>query len=432
MLVFAFGSIFGGISIAGSWLITARAIQGVGAAMMGPAATAIIMESFPKEERGRAIGISVGISSVFLSLGPFLGGVFTEYVTWRLIFWINVPIAILGILLTFFSVQRSQKVRESFDFNGFFLLTLALIGLTTGLMQGSRWGWTSPTVLILLFGAIICLVILKMSEGRAKDPFINFALFRDPLFMGSIIMLFTAQFVLTNSIFWSIFFQTSLGYSPIQAGGLAIISTLPIIILSPTAGHLADKRGPRVPILWGMGATFISLIVFVIYFQFPMFWVLVIALVLFGGGATYVLTPAGTCAISEVDPSQRGMAAGIYNTVRYAGGSMGIAILGTTMTDVQDFVFYRSYQKVGEAHTVPYQELWNYFSGLVLEIPSISQAALNSLRSAFVSASFDAFTMMSLLSAVIALASFFIGAHYIKSVRPTTSKNTHEELGDDV
>ena len=174
--IYSISSVMGAMAETGWWLIMSRAIQGTGGALMSPAGMSILIHSFPEKERGRAIGIMVGIGSVFLSLGPFIGGAFTQYLSWRWAFLINPPIALYGILMVIKSVPKSETIKESFDFPGFISLSLSISCLTLALMQGKVWGWGSWQVVFLFLLAICFLLAVRGLERFAKHPFFQFNL----------------------------------------------------------------------------------------------------------------------------------------------------------------------------------------------------------------------------------------------------------------
>lgn len=196
MSIYALASIMGGLSYTGWWLILSRSIQGLGGAILSPAAISIIVHTFPTTTRGRAIGTIVAIGSVFLSMGPFLGGFFTQSLSWRWSFWCNLPIAFLGIILTMYSVPKSPKCNTSFDFIGFFTISISLFCLVLGLMQGKNWGWNSTLIISLFIFSILFILFTVFIKRFTQHPFFDFPLFKNSIFLGGSLLIFCSQFVL--------------------------------------------------------------------------------------------------------------------------------------------------------------------------------------------------------------------------------------------
>ena len=168
--LFALASAFTGFAMYGWWLILGRCLQGLGGALMAPASLAILMDNFPKRLIGRALGLYMSAGTLFLSIGPFIGGFFTEYITWRLVFWINLPISIIGICLALRFVPRSQKIQETISLVSFLLFAASITALIVAIMQGPDWGWHSPYVLGLFFLSILLFTSFYYVDQRQLHP----------------------------------------------------------------------------------------------------------------------------------------------------------------------------------------------------------------------------------------------------------------------
>ncbi len=332
MGLFAAASALGGLSQDVYMLLLARGVQGIGAALMGPASMAVLIDVFPIDERGKVIGISVSISSIFLALGPFIGGFLTEMFTWRWIFLVNFPIAILGISLALISVKKSVKRPETFDFIGCFSLVFSLSCLTIALMELRSMGFLNALLLFTFSGAGF--FFLYRRSLRVKHPFIEFSLFRLKTFLFGSVIVLCAQFLLMNTVFWPIFFQLSLAYTPLQAGSYTVFSTLPVMVISPISGYLSDKKGPRLPVTIGFICVVISCILLSLYCLYFDQTFLLLGVLIFGMGVAFIMTPTGTATLSYAPNNKRGLASGIYNTIRFTGASLGIATLGFVNEEV--------------------------------------------------------------------------------------------------
>ena len=303
-------------------------MQGAGGALIIPTASPILLSSFPTEQKGKIFGIYISIGAFFLALGPITGGLITQYLNWRYIFWINVPIIIFGLLLTYLFVPKSEKRDESFDFLGFFTTAFGISLLIVGLMQGKEWGWTYWPVPAMIILGILLLLALAIFDRDVKDPFIDFNLFRDRGYLGATLCVFTTQAMIALTIFWAVYFQTVLHYSPSFAGLWAMIANIPVILFSNIGGYLYDRFGPKLPVVLGyfLSITGIVWFVFVPTRSTPM--LLFPVVFLFGCGIPMIFLPCTTFSMSIVPPNKKGVVMGMNMTVRQFGATLGLAIFG--------------------------------------------------------------------------------------------------------
>lgn len=370
LLIFAIASALCGLAYGEGWFIFSRALQGIGAALLIPSTSAIIIDSFPEHQRGKAMGIYVSVGSIFLAIGPFVGGMFTQYLTWRLVFWMNLPIALLGFILAMIFVPRSPKKPEHFDWLGFITFSLGLTCIVMPLMQIQSWGWNSALSLTLFFLGIAMLVLMALIDRQVKDPYVDFSLFRQKLFLGVQISTFFNQFVVMVTVFWSIFFQNVLEFTPAQAGLLNLLSNAPILLIAPLAGILLDRFGPRVPIVLGFSMVIGSLVWFLNIYDKKDFALLLTALIPFGCGMPMIFTPAITSAMSSVSPFKRGIASGTMMMFRQTGATLGLAIFGTLFLSISSLQFSKALsQNVETVQLDP-----EAFAGLLAQVPSSTQA----------------------------------------------------------
>ncbi|MCH9617149.1 MAG: Multidrug resistance protein Stp [Chlamydiia bacterium] len=337
LFIFGIASVFGGIASSTTWLLIARSIQGLGAALMTPSITAIIIAKFPHEKRGKAIGISVAIGALFLSFGPFFGGLITEFFTWRWIFFINIFITVLGVVLTLWYVPVYASKRVKIDVISFFLFGGALLMITLGSMEGQRYGWFTYRIIgFLLTGVILAaLFYLHYHTSKSKEPFFDFSLFKKIKFFIGNMHVFIVQFILMNSVFWAIFFQLGMGFTPLIAGMWTFFSTVPVLIAAPVAGYLTDRYGAKLPTSIGFVGLTITFVCLTLFASYQYFILMVIGIIVYGFSISQILTPTGTLVISSVIPEKRGLASGIYNTMRFTGAALGMAILGSIYTGTE-------------------------------------------------------------------------------------------------
>ncbi|MCB1106695.1 MAG: MFS transporter [Chlamydiia bacterium] len=416
--IYSVASVMGAMGETGWWLVMSRAIQGTGGALMSPSGMSILIHAFPENQRGRAIGIVIAAGSFFLSLGPFIGGAFTQYLSWRLAFWINPPIAFLGILMILKGVPKSEGKKGSFDFLGFVALSLSIFCLTFGLMQGKVWGWGSWQVVFLFFLFVTFFLAVRGLERFAKHPFFQFSLFRSRTFLGGCILIVCSQFLIMITVFWPLYFQKIVVGSPMIAGLITAIGTIPLMLFAPISGNLGDRRGARVPLMIGYPLLFLSFLWFAYFLYYQSVPLLFPALFAFGAGISFVMTPASAATLSAVPKSQTGVATGMYNTLRFTGASVGVAVLGAVQVNVQEGLFQASFKKNPETlHLNPdlYEGLLNHLPKSVEAANHLEPAVLDYIKEALIAASTTAFSLTNLVTAAVAFVAFFITLAFFKA-----------------
>jgi EmrB/QacA subfamily drug resistance transporter len=336
IVVFTLTSLACALASNGGALIGARSVQGVGAAMMLPATLSIISAVFPVAERGMAIGIWAGVSGGALAIGPLVGGVLVEYASWQWIFYINLPVGVLGVFLAFWLVPESRDMsgEQKLDIPGLIASGATIFLLSFGLIEANSYGWTSATIILCFVGAAVSLALFVAIEMRQRLPMIDLSLFRNPTFSagnaGGVLM-FVSLFGFV--FFISIYFQTVLGYSVIRAGASFLVVTMAIMLTSPIAGVLSDRYGSRWLMaggmfLWGVGITVLSTIVDVntgFLKMTPWF-------ILGGIGFGLVMPPMTAAILGSIDVDKSGVASGVMQAFRQLGGGLGVAVMGAIIT----------------------------------------------------------------------------------------------------
>ena len=332
VLVFAASSLFIGFSQSSAWLIGGRAAQGVGAALMMPATLSIITNVFPPHERGRAIGTWAGVSALALAIGPVLGGLLVEHVSWQSIFFINLPVAAGAIAITLFATResRDETVLPTVDYAGVAAFTAGMLALTLALVEAGEWGWGSMRVLGLFAVAAVALAAFARIERRVKVPMVDFGFFRSRTFLGANIVAFIVSFAMLGMFFFlTLYMQNILRYSPLEAGIRFLPSTLMVILVAPIAGRQTDRVGPRPLIVAGLTLVAVSLVWQSFLTPTSGFGFLLPGFILMGIGIALTMSPMSTAAMNAVDQSKAGVASGILSMNRMIGGTLGIAVLGT-------------------------------------------------------------------------------------------------------
>jgi EmrB/QacA subfamily drug resistance transporter len=329
--IFAASSATAGFAPNETALVASRVVQGVGAALMMPGTLSIITNAFPPEERGKALGTWAGVSALALAVGPVLGGFLTEHVSWRAIFYINIPVAIGAIAATLFAVRESRdtSVGRDVDYPGVAVLTAGLTALVLALVEGNSWGWGSTGIIALLAVAAVALPLFVFVENRVKAPMVQFDLLSDRNFLGAVVVALIITFAMMGVFFFlALYMQDILGYTPLEAGVRFLPSTLMIVGVAPVAGRLADRFGPRWLIAGGLTLVAASLFTFSGIAVDSGYLDLLPGFMLLGIGIAMTMSPMTSAAMNAVPVQKAGIASGVLSMFRMVGGSLGIAVTG--------------------------------------------------------------------------------------------------------
>jgi EmrB/QacA subfamily drug resistance transporter len=332
LLIFGLASMASGFADNGTWIISARAIQGIGAAVIFPASMAMITIVFPENQRGMALGVYGAIGTVFLSLGPLVGGLFTELVSWRWIFWINPPIVlvVIAIVLAAWVDPPREERRDSMDFPGLITLVAGLGLLVFGVMEAPDIGWGDPATWIFVVVGVVLLVSFVQIELHAKAPLIEVDLFRSPEFTTCNFVVFMAQYTkISVIIFGALYFQDKLGMSPLIAGLALVVAVVPEPFFALPAGRFADRAGARKPTLLGILLTVVATVWIAAAAPLSNYWIMIPALVLWGIGQPLLFVPTLRAVMNTVPVAKQGQAGGIVLTVQLLGGTIGMTVCGT-------------------------------------------------------------------------------------------------------
>jgi EmrB/QacA subfamily drug resistance transporter len=328
--VFTLASLWCGLAASGEMLITARIVQGVGAALMNPATLSIIAATFPPRQRGTAIGIWAGVSALALAIGPLVGGLITEHISWNWIFFVNVPVGVLAIAASFLFIDESRdQTHQRLDVPGLLTSAVGLFALTYGLIEANTYGWGSARILGSFALAAVALASFVVLELRQRYPMLPLELFRNPTYTGAnTVILLVALAMFGVFFFVSLYMQNILGYSAVQAGAAFLPMTLLIILVAPIAGKASDRIGSRGLMTAGMALVAVQLLYFSQLGAQESYWALLPALLVGGVGMALTMTPSAAAATRSVPVDKAGVGAAVLNASRQVGGATGIALMG--------------------------------------------------------------------------------------------------------
>jgi EmrB/QacA subfamily drug resistance transporter len=331
--VFTAASLACGLSTSGEMLIAARVAQGAGAALMNPATLSIIAATFPPRQRGTAIGIWAGVSALALAIGPLVGGLLTDHASWHWIFFVNVPVGIVGIVASFLLIDESRDpTHQRLDLPGLGTSAVGLFALTYGLIEANTYGWGSARIVGAFLVAAVSLVSFVVLERRQRAPMLDLTLFRNRTYVGAnLVVLLVALAMFGVFFFVSLYMQNVLGFSAVQAGAAFLPMTILIILVAPWAGRLSDRWGSRGLMTAGMLLVSAQLIYFSRLDADATFWTLLPGLLLGGVGMAMTMTPSAAAATRAVPVAKSGVGAAVLNAFRQVGGSVGIALMGAIM-----------------------------------------------------------------------------------------------------
>jgi EmrB/QacA subfamily drug resistance transporter len=334
LIGFTGASLLCGLSHSTGQLVAFRALQGIGASLLMPGTLSIITATFPVEERAQAIGIWAGVSGIALALGPTAGGWLVEHAGWASVFFLNVPIGVVGV------VVASRVVKESFapnarklDAVGLVLGTGMLFSITYALIEANQFGWGDKVILSCIALACWLLVGFIWWEARNPDAMVPTGLFRMPAFATGTAVAFTISVAMFGTFFFfSLYLQLVRGYTAFQAGVRFLPLTAMIVFTAPNAGRLAQKYGSRWPLTFGLTLAGSGLLLLSRIGTHTNYLLVTPILMMMGIGMGSTMTPMTAAVMNAVGPQRAGLGSAATNTAREVGGVFGVALLGTLLT----------------------------------------------------------------------------------------------------
>ncbi len=408
--VFALASIWCGVAPNITQLILARSLQGLGGAMLIPGSLAIISASFDGKQRGQAIGTWAAFTAITMALGPVLGGWLVENVSWRAVFFINVPIAVLVLIVSAWRVPESRDeevVGQRLDWGGAVLAVLGIGGIIYGLTVSSQLGLLHPQVLVPLVAGVLVLVLFIWLESRLSAPMLPLGIFRVTTFSGTNLLTLLLYAALGGALFYLPFNMIQVqGYSPTAAGAALLPFILLVSLLSRWSGGLVERYGARLPLIVGPIIIAVGYALFAVPGIGGTYWTTFFpAVVVLGLGMALVVAPLTTTVMNSVSTHQSGVASGTNNAVSRVAGLLGIAIMSIIMAYVFNVALDRRLAPLDlsiEAQAVVNEQRAN-LAGAQLDVGAEAEAQA-ALDRAFKEAYVAGFRLVMLFAAGLALA----------------------------
>jgi EmrB/QacA subfamily drug resistance transporter len=334
LAVFTLGSALAALAPTIDTLIAARALQGVGGAIVTPLTLTILSAAVPPARRGLALGIWGGISGLAVAIGPVVGGAVVEGLSWQWIFWLNVPIGIALLPIARLRLSETRGPNRSLDLTGLALASTGLLGIVWGLVRGNEHGWTSLGVAGPIIAGVVLVAAFVAWELRAREPMVPMRFFRKRAFTAANTTSILMSFGMFGAIFLlAQFFQVVQGYSPLEAGIRTLPWTAMPMIVAPIAGMLSDRIGARPLVVAGMTLMAGALAwIAVVTEPGVAYGSLVPAFVMGGVGMSLNFAPTANLVLSSVRRSEEGKASGVNNTLREVGGVFGVAVLAAVFS----------------------------------------------------------------------------------------------------
>ncbi len=354
-VVFSVGSLLCGMSATAAFMIISRVIQGIGAGLLQANSVALITDAFPAKERGKAIGIQGAVQAILMSIGPFVGGILIATVGWRAIFYVNIPIGILGTLAALFILPPNQKVekKEKVDYLGTVFFASGLSFIVLAFNEGVKLGWGSHTIMMYFLSGVVLLTLFIITELRVEYPLIDLKLFRNATFLLGNLTGMLSYYVLFAVMFMMPFYlEKVLGCSVVLTGSLLTPLLLALAVVAPLSGHISDKYGPRIMTTSGMLISALScfaLMFMGVSVRLPM---LVGVLILLGLGMGLFTTPNNSAIMGSAPKDKLGVAGGVLNMMRSLGLIFGVNISGVIFTTLEHrYLTANGYQNVQHVFT---------------------------------------------------------------------------------
>jgi EmrB/QacA subfamily drug resistance transporter len=352
--IFAASSLLGGFATNDVWLIITRGMQGVGGAIAAPTALSLIATNFPEgRERNRAMGVYAAMSGGGGAVGLLLGGILTSYVSWRWIFFVNVPIAAVVLFLTPRALNESQSTSGHLDVPGAITVTGGMLALVYGLSNVSSHSWGSLATITSLVASVVLLTAFWFIEKRSKEPLMPLDIFKNRNRSGSFALMLCIGIALFSMFYFlTQYLQNVLGWSAIRTGVGFLPMTAGIIVAAGLASRYVGKIGIRIPLLVGPAAAVVGMLWLTRITVTSSYLEILGPLVVIALGIGFSFVPLTLAAVSGVEPNEAGLASALLNTMQQVGGALGLAVLATIAIDATNAKLTSLHQTTRTAHNV--------------------------------------------------------------------------------
>ncbi len=330
LVLFTLFSLLCGLAPTIEWLVVFRIGQGIGGAALAPISLAILIAAFPPRQRGAAVGLWGALGTVAAAVGPTLGGLLVQYLSWHWIFFVNIPVGILAIVMALWIIpeRRPNRGAEGIDLPGILVSAVGLFCLVLALIQGNGWGWTSPAVLGLFAAAAVSYPLFVWWERRTRSPMFDFRLLRIRSFTAANTAMFFIGAAIGASMFLLVLFLVNvLGYTELEAAVAVTPMPLTALIVAPIVGRLVDRIGPRAPAVIGALFFFVGLALLAQLDGESTVWDATWRAVFIGAGMGFTMPTLSAAAMASLPPEVAGVGSGSLNTLRQVGFSLGLAIV---------------------------------------------------------------------------------------------------------
>ena len=392
LAVFSISSLVCGLASDPLVLNLSRAIQGVGGAAMFATSLALIAQEFRGRERGTALGIWGATAGASIAIGPLIGGALTSGISWRWVFFVNVPIGVLTLAILLARVAETRRRRVRPDWPGAVTLSAALFALVFALIRGNPDGWSSTKVVTGFVAGGLLLALFVAVELVRREPMLDLRLFRRPAFLGASVAAITlAASLFSMLLYITLYLQDILGYSPLEAGLRFLPATLLVLFVAPVAGRLSERVPVR--LLLGVGLTLVAVgLALLTLVQADSGWTVLLAgFIVSGAGSGLTNPPLASAAIGTVPAEKAGVGSGVNNTARQIGVAAGIAALGAifqarVQSVLADQLAHATPQLASHRHAiVEHATSGDPTQALQSLPPAVREPVAHALRAAFVS-----------------------------------------------
>ncbi|MEM7319785.1 MAG: MFS transporter [Pseudomonadota bacterium] len=344
--LFGFASLLAALAPNGTVLIGARGVQGIAAAMIFPTSLALITTAFPPNKRGVAFGYQTTVGGVFMASGPLLGGMLTQVLSWRMIFWVNIPVvlAITVLLWLIWSSDydiehpRTSAKQSGMDLLGPVFLVLCLFGLVAYVMQGPSWGWMSPASLVLMIMGITTVFLFLRRELKYPAPLFDLSLLKIPSFGGGAVIFAIFQLEkIAVFVFAAQFIQNHLGLTPVVSGAVVSLAVLPTLRTSVFVGKATDRLGSEITLVRGATIHGTAIVLLAAATMVQNFWLMLVPLVIWGASMPSIAIPVRRQQMNVVPADKHAQAGGINLTIQFIGGCLGLAACSALVAETQSY-----------------------------------------------------------------------------------------------